>query len=230
MRDLLLALGHERATIVGHSLGGGVAMQFSYQFPERVERLALVSSGGLGREVHLMLRAATLPGADFVLPALARTGVLGAGAAAGALAARASALHPSPDVQRHRRRPRDARRRGRLPRLPAHRALDPRPRRPARQRERPALPRGRRAGADRLGRARSADPGRPRARRARADAAQPARDLRRRRPLPVRRRAAALRRTCSRASSTRASPRASTHPTSRRARDVATRAKTEQVA
>ena len=49
VRDLLVALGHERATIVGHSLGGGVAMQFAYQFPERVERLVLVSSGGLGR-------------------------------------------------------------------------------------------------------------------------------------------------------------------------------------
>src|SRR4051794_15830688 len=48
IRDLLLALGHDRATVVGHSLGGGVAMQFSYQFPERTERLALVSSGGLG--------------------------------------------------------------------------------------------------------------------------------------------------------------------------------------
>ena len=79
VRDLLLALGHERATIVGHSLGGGVAMQFSYQFPERVERLALVSSGGLGREVHLLLRAAALPGADFVLPVITSNRVLGAG-------------------------------------------------------------------------------------------------------------------------------------------------------
>jgi pimeloyl-ACP methyl ester carboxylesterase len=49
VRDLLGALGHERGTIVGHSLGGGVAMQFAYQFPERCERLVLVSSGGLGR-------------------------------------------------------------------------------------------------------------------------------------------------------------------------------------
>ena len=52
VRDLLLALGHERATIVGHSLGGGVALQFAYQFPERCERLVLVDSGGLGREVN----------------------------------------------------------------------------------------------------------------------------------------------------------------------------------
>src|SRR5437588_565934 len=50
IRDLLAALGHDRATVVGHSLGGGIAMQMAYQFPERVDRLVLVSSGGLGRE------------------------------------------------------------------------------------------------------------------------------------------------------------------------------------
>ena len=70
VRDLLLALGHDRATVVGHSLGGGIAMQFAYQFPERCERLVLVSSGGLGREVHPLLRAATLPGSELVLPLL----------------------------------------------------------------------------------------------------------------------------------------------------------------
>ena len=64
----MVALGHERATLVGHSLGGGVAMQFSYQFPEMVERLVLVSSGGLGPEVSPVLRAAALPGADGHLP------------------------------------------------------------------------------------------------------------------------------------------------------------------
>ena len=69
LRDLLLTLGHERATLVGHSLGGGVAMQFTYQFPEMVERLVLVSSGGLGPEVSPVLRAAALPGADlFISP------------------------------------------------------------------------------------------------------------------------------------------------------------------
>ena len=56
IRDLLAALDVPSATIVGHSLGGGVAMQFSYQFPERVERLVLVDSGGLGREVLLALQ------------------------------------------------------------------------------------------------------------------------------------------------------------------------------
>jgi len=71
IRDLLAALGHDRVTVIGHSLGGGVAMQFAYQFPERTERLALVSSGGLGREVNLLLRAAALPGAELLLPLLA---------------------------------------------------------------------------------------------------------------------------------------------------------------
>jgi pimeloyl-ACP methyl ester carboxylesterase len=70
VRDLLLALGHDKATVVGHSLGGGIAMQFAYQYPERCDRLVLVSSGGLGREVHLLLRAATLPGSEIVLPLL----------------------------------------------------------------------------------------------------------------------------------------------------------------
>jgi pimeloyl-ACP methyl ester carboxylesterase len=68
IRDMLAALGHDRVTVVGHSLGGGVALQFAYQFPERTERLALVASGGLGREVNLLLRAAALPGAELVLP------------------------------------------------------------------------------------------------------------------------------------------------------------------
>jgi pimeloyl-ACP methyl ester carboxylesterase len=88
VRDLLLALGHERASIVGHSLGGGIAMQFSYQFPERCERLVLVDSGGLGRDVSPLLRAATLPGAEFVLPFLAATGLLEAGAFTGRMLTR----------------------------------------------------------------------------------------------------------------------------------------------
>src|SRR6185369_12983431 len=80
-RDVMTALGIERATIVGHSLGGGIAMQFAYQFPERCERLVLVSSGGLGREVHPLLRAATLPGSDLVLPLLTHSRLLAAGEA-----------------------------------------------------------------------------------------------------------------------------------------------------
>src|SRR6201995_3456192 len=61
VRDLLSVLGIARATVVGHSLGGGIAMQFAYQFPDRLERLVLVSSGGLGPDVGLPLRLGTLP-------------------------------------------------------------------------------------------------------------------------------------------------------------------------
>src|SRR5215204_4141506 len=68
IRDLLIVLGHRRATVVGHSLGGGIAMQFAYEYPVFAERLVVVSSGGLGREVHPLIRAATLPGAELVLP------------------------------------------------------------------------------------------------------------------------------------------------------------------
>jgi len=75
IRDLLIALGHRRATIVGHSLGGGVAMQFSYEYPVFCERLVLISSGGLGREVHGLLRAASLPGSEVVLPLISNARV-----------------------------------------------------------------------------------------------------------------------------------------------------------
>jgi len=68
IRDLLVALDVERATFVGHSLGGGIAMQLGYQFPERCERIVLVASGGLGKEVNILLRAVSLPGAEYVLP------------------------------------------------------------------------------------------------------------------------------------------------------------------
>ncbi|HVO55883.1 MAG TPA: alpha/beta fold hydrolase [Solirubrobacterales bacterium] len=96
LRDLMLALGHERATLVGHSLGGGVAMQFTYQFPEMVERLALVSSGGLGPDVSPILRAAALPGADLFIAATAGVGrSVGAPLGRGL---RALGLRPSTDV------------------------------------------------------------------------------------------------------------------------------------
>jgi pimeloyl-ACP methyl ester carboxylesterase len=71
LRDLLDRLGVERVTLVGHSLGGGISMEFCYLFPDRVERLVLVGSGGLGREVNPLLRSATLPGAEWVLPIIA---------------------------------------------------------------------------------------------------------------------------------------------------------------
>jgi len=68
VRDLLVALGYDHVTVVGHSLGGGIAMQFAYQFPQRCERLVLVSSGGLGKDVTPLLRSLALPGAEFVVP------------------------------------------------------------------------------------------------------------------------------------------------------------------
>jgi pimeloyl-ACP methyl ester carboxylesterase len=83
IRDLLIALGYERATFVGHSLGGGVAMQLAYQFPEHCERLVLIASGGLGREITPLLRAASLPGAELVLPLLVDERLMGAGRAVG---------------------------------------------------------------------------------------------------------------------------------------------------
>src|SRR3954451_914618 len=76
IRDLLAALGIERATIVGHSLGGGIAMIFFWQFPERVERLALLSSGGLGPKVSPLLRSAALPGFRRALGVIANRPVL----------------------------------------------------------------------------------------------------------------------------------------------------------
>jgi pimeloyl-ACP methyl ester carboxylesterase len=98
VRDLLITLGIDRATVVGHSLGGGVAMQFAYQFPERVERLVLVSSGGLGEEVSLLLRAATLPAAEFVLPLLCAEPLRNAGGSVARALGRVG-LRPSRDLE-----------------------------------------------------------------------------------------------------------------------------------
>ena len=126
VRDLLAVLGFERGTVVGHSFGGGIAMQFSYLFPEYVERMALISSGGLGREVHPLLRAAILPGSEWVLPLIAREWPVRAGDAVRSVAAKA----------RHRGRPRPGRvrprlrlphRGGRQRRLHPHDALGDRP-------------------------------------------------------------------------------------------------------
>ena len=70
LRDLMIAIGIERATVVGQSLGGGVAMQLAYQHPQRCERLVLVSSGGLGSEVSWVLRVLSLPGVEYLMPVL----------------------------------------------------------------------------------------------------------------------------------------------------------------
>lgn len=83
LRDLLALLDVPRVTLVGHSLGGGIALQTAYLFPDLIERLVLISSGGLGVDVHLLLRAATLPGSELVLPLIASPQVLGAGDAVG---------------------------------------------------------------------------------------------------------------------------------------------------
>jgi pimeloyl-ACP methyl ester carboxylesterase len=96
LRDLLIALGHDRATLVGHSLGGGIAMQLGYQFPEITERLVLVSSGGLGPEVSPVLRAATLPGADLFIAATAGPARIVGSALARGLAA--IGLRPNADI------------------------------------------------------------------------------------------------------------------------------------
>jgi pimeloyl-ACP methyl ester carboxylesterase len=82
MRDLLTVLGIDKVTVVGHSFGGGVAMQFAYQYPERTDRLMLVASGGLGPEVHPGIRAITTPGFHelmgvLTLPGLRHLGVAG---------------------------------------------------------------------------------------------------------------------------------------------------------
>ncbi|HWD56083.1 MAG TPA: alpha/beta hydrolase [Acidimicrobiales bacterium] len=70
MRDLLSVLDVDQVTVVGHSLGGGVAAQFAYQFPERCERLVLVGSGGVGRTVSPLLRVAAVPGVEALMPML----------------------------------------------------------------------------------------------------------------------------------------------------------------
>src|SRR5512144_2427819 len=75
MRDLRTVLGIDKVTVVGHSFGGGVAMQFAYQFPERTERLILVAPGGLGREVTPAIRAITLPGFNQAMGLVTRPGV-----------------------------------------------------------------------------------------------------------------------------------------------------------
>jgi pimeloyl-ACP methyl ester carboxylesterase len=79
LRDLLDELGVSRATIVGHSLGGGVAMQLLYQHPDYAQRLILIGSGGLGPDVGLTLRLLSAPGAELIMPIIAPRQVLAAG-------------------------------------------------------------------------------------------------------------------------------------------------------
>ena len=79
LRDLLDELEVDSATVVGHSLGGGIAMQFLYQHPDYCRRLVLLSSGGLGQDVGLMLRLLSAPGAELFMPVIAPRFVLRAG-------------------------------------------------------------------------------------------------------------------------------------------------------
>ena len=94
-RDLLDALGIERATVVGQSFGGGVALQFAYQFPDRCERVVLVDAGGLGREVNWILRLVTVPGAEFVMPVLFPSFVAGLGDSLALLLSRRGFANPA---------------------------------------------------------------------------------------------------------------------------------------
>ncbi|GFG66200.1 hydrolase [Mycobacterium kubicae] len=76
LRDFLDALGIPRVTVIGHSLGGGIAMQFTHQHRDYCERLILLSSGGLGGEVNRALRLCSLPGSEFVLQVAASKPVI----------------------------------------------------------------------------------------------------------------------------------------------------------
>ncbi len=98
LRDLLIGLGHDRATVVGQSLGGGIAMQFAYMYPERCERLVLVGSGGLGREVNPLLKALSLPGSEAVMQVACAAPIRDAIGAVGGLASKVG-LHPAPVVR-----------------------------------------------------------------------------------------------------------------------------------
>jgi pimeloyl-ACP methyl ester carboxylesterase len=98
LRDLLDALGHPHATMIGQSLGGGIAMQFAYQYPERCDALVLVSSGGLGPEVSPLLRALTVPGAEYLLPLLCARPLSDAGTTVAGWLSRVG-LRPAPNVE-----------------------------------------------------------------------------------------------------------------------------------
>ena len=150
IRDLLTVLEKERVTLVGHSLGGGVAMQFAYQFPEWAERLVLVASGGLGKEVSPLLKAVTLPGAEYVLPLLLHPRIREASRMAGhhgSTGGLATRRHLVRGVAQLHHPDRPAWPDGLCP----YRALGDRRRRPAGQRPRSAIPGGGSSDPHRMG-------------------------------------------------------------------------------
>ncbi|BAH48488.1 alpha/beta fold hydrolase [Rhodococcus opacus] len=108
MRDLLSTLGIDHVTVIGHSLGGGVAMQFAYQYPQMVDRLVLVSPGGVTKDVHPVLRLAATPIVNEALKLLRLPGAVPVMRWAGALLTRlhgtplrpGAALHDTPDLVR----------------------------------------------------------------------------------------------------------------------------------
>src|SRR6201997_4113675 len=104
MRDLLSVLDIDNVTVIGHSLGGGVAMQFAYQFPQLVDRLILVSAGGVTKEVNAALRFASLPMGSEALALLRLPIVLPAlqvlGRVAGAMLGSSGLGRDLPDVLR----------------------------------------------------------------------------------------------------------------------------------
>ena len=139
VRDLLDALGHRAATVVGHSLGGGVAMQFAYHYPERCERLVLVSSGGLGADVSIALRAAALPGSERVVALIANRYLIAAATIVSRLAS-AVGIRRGRGPPRVRPGLRNVRRCGEPPFVLPHTAWCHRPSRTARQRHQPPRP------------------------------------------------------------------------------------------
>ena len=190
LRDVLTALGHDRATLVGHSLGGGIAMQFSYQFPEMTERLVLVSSGGWDSRSTRRCAPRRCPAQTSFCPSQPKPRDWPP-ASRGVYSAPPTRLR-GPALTNCAQLRLPGRRRSAL-RLPGHRAKCGRTQRSNRRRRRPALSGRRPPRPPHLGRRGSDHSGRARQGRACAHAAQHPCGVRRRSPLPPRRGATAVR-------------------------------------
>lgn len=157
LRDLLDELKVESATVVGHSLGGGIAMQFVYQHPDYCRRIVLISSGGLGPEVGLILRLLATPGAELIMPVIAPSPVLRTGNSVRSWLSSLGLRSPRGRRDLERLfvllRPADPRR------VPAHASVGGRLPRAKRQRAEPPHPARRSARPRDLGRARHHHPG-----------------------------------------------------------------------